>query len=221
VSLVLGCGVAPSRHPGPIINPPLHVLVLADVSRSIEGRVPRPTPSELEPLLDYAEAHGGVVAFCVIGCHVRPSVRAVFRRPRAGAEQPRVNIFLRKPNNPGDFEARRQEYRVRSLEERERFLAAVTELLEETADCTNVVSSLQRSSVFFEESAPDAAQVLLIASDMQDTTGIEYELDLDLTVRLLVVTHSRDLGLLANQADRVGLFENFSAAVHAAVPEEP
>lgn len=195
--------------------------MLQDISTSIQGRVARLDPDELQPLLDYAEAHGGTVAFGTFGVLARPLVRAVFDAPLQPRSQ-RVNVFLRTRQSTEEQDGLQQDYLSRSAAERERFLEQVGLLLQEAANSTNLVAALERAQVYFAEAKPGSATALLVVSDLQDTTGADsFDLALDPAVRLLIVTHSRDLGILQAQTDRVEMFESDSAALRAALPGTP
>lgn len=205
--LVLVCGCGMSTDDVAAREPPLHLVVLQDVSGSIDGVVPRLRPEELVPALDYARSHGGVVAFGSFGGSCRPLVRASF--PVPVAEERRVNVFVRQRALPAQVDD--------GAEAREGFLASVADLLEERASQTNLAAALARAEVFFSEAPEGARRALVLISDLEDTSGAS-SVRLAPGVRVLVVTDSADsLGLLAAHADRVALFESILPALHRAL----
>jgi hypothetical protein len=216
---LLGCG--PPSEPVSAPLPRLHLLVLLDVSQSVAGRVDRLVPEDLHSVLDYSERHSGIIAFGSFGAVSRPFVRVVFDAVPGEQAQP-VNVFMREQQlaDQSELESERLASLSRRAEARERFLAAVSELLLEQAAATNLVAALERAEVFFSEAPPDAAATLVLISDLQDTTGVtSFELTLDPRVRLLLVTHSvRDFGILERQ--QFECFENVRSALSAVIPSE-
>jgi len=195
---------------------PLHVLVLQDVSRSVDGLVPRLNQPDLEPVLDTIQERGGTVAFGSFGRVAHPFVRVVFTPPTTGKKS--QNVFLRRPV---EEEQVRHEYLAQALEQREAFLAKVDQLLEESASHTNLVAALSRAEVFFSETPRGAHKALVIVSDLVDTSGAtSFELSLDPAVRLFLVSHSnREFGLLQDQTDRFQVFESVPAALRAVLED--
>jgi hypothetical protein len=223
--LLVGCGAVPDEQPAARVrstHPPLHFLALVDVSKSVAGLIPRLQPEEeLTPLLDYAQEYGGTVGVISFGVQSRPSVRAVFHPPLRAADDAHVNVFLRQPKpDPQQLAQDIEAYRAYCVAERERFLAGVAELLEESADATNLVSGMVRAEAYFSEVDGDVVRVLLVISDFIDTTSTDtFELQLDPGVRVLAVSDGiRDFGILQSQIARFETFESISAAISAAVP---
>lgn len=215
LATVLGCA-PPGRVSPP--SSPLHALVLQDVSTSIDDRLPRITSAEFAPLIDRAAVVGGTVAFGTFGVVCGPLVRVRFPGP-AMASVGRENVFLRRPVAILEDEASSGADRLR--EDRARFLEAVEVLLVARARQTNLVAALLRAELFFAEAPVAAAPVLVLISDLQDTTGAaSFELGLDPRVRLLaVLPNARDFGLLQAQAGRFAVFESVGAALEAAIKE--
>lgn len=209
---------------------PLKLLVLQDVSESVEGAIPPVTRSNVASVLLEHEKRGGESALGVFGTRAPPLLRVRFEPPLPPTQPAAMNVFERaakKEEYERDlkrFERTREDFQVQSEASRQKFLNDLMPLLARRESSTDLHAALERASVFFSEpSSAGTRKVLVVVSDFVGTNGGDgYELPDD--VRVLAVTNDLDAvakALGPRTLESVEIYESPAAALQAAVEAVP
>ncbi len=223
LSIFIGCAL-PAPKPLSDVDPvpvvvPFRCVVLQDVSGSANN-IPRVSMEDVDRLVERILAGDGELAFSTVGAGSPPLVRLplcppvvpslvvternVFRAARQHAELERRRV---------SYEGERASFRASSEPLIQDFRSAVRGMLGRHEQVTDLVSGLERASLFLNEPSPGAVRVVLLVSDGLDTRRHEnFQLGFE-GVHFVMVSASQDLGMLNRWRDRIAVFESPDAAV--------
>ena len=210
---------------------PIRLLLIQDLTGSIlDERMPRVTPDDFRPVLQFAEENGGDIGFVAVSDHPHPLIRVRFIPPESSQSSKPTsrNLYLaikeQSENARQDAEHQHelQKYLQESRAQAEAFIAQISPLLKAApASSTDLISALNISAIFFNEIHPfhDPYQILVAATDGIETKHrpSSYHFSIPASTQILIANTTADIGILNPQSNRIKLAASPQSALQAAL----